>query len=213
MVGENPSGKKCRGRPATFDRDELIAQVMELFWERGYGNLSLNEVARVTGLSRASLYNAFATKEALFLEVIERYLAGSPERILKEIGEGDAVGPALHRLFETVADQLAGDGRHRGCLAVNCMTEQFSDCPEVAEALEKMNAHKKELFKGLMVQAIAQHEVPEDTDPHVTANMLQAFMYGLSLYSRNGVTREELRSMAGTFLQRLGFIAPAAADE
>lgn len=210
MNREKTAGKKCRGRPASFDREQLISQVMELFWERGYNNLSLNEVARATGLTRASLYNAFATKEALFLEVIEQYLAESSEKILEDIGDDDPVGPALYRMFEKICQHLAADSKHRGCLAVNCMTEQLPDNTEVGAALAKMQNRKRLLFRKVIQKATAQQELPDDTDVEVIANMLQTFMNGLSLFSKRGGTEAELWAMSRTFLKNMGFAEPSA---
>jgi len=211
MDTEKTAGKKCRGRPASFDREQLLTQVMDLLWERGYSSLSLNEVARATGLTRASLYNAFATKEALFLEVIEQYLAGSPERILEDLRDEEPVGPALYRLFDHVSRLLATDSKHRGCLAVNCMTEQLPENSELGAALMDMYERKRRLFKRLLQKAIAQNELPRDSDAKVMANMLQAFMNGLSIFSKQGVDEVELRDMSRTFLKKIGFAEPSAA--
>ena len=210
MDAEKITEKKCRGRPVTFDREQLVTQVMELFWERGYSNLSLNEVARATGLTRASLYNAFETKEALFLEVFEQYLAQSPEAILANIGDGDPVGPALYRFFDTISTMLATDSKHRGCLAVNCMTEQLPEDSVLRRALAGMQDKKRRFFKMLMQKAIEQKELPENTDAQVTANMLQAFLNGLSIFSKNRAAAEGLQAMSKTFLKNLGFADPSA---
>lgn len=210
MDTEKITEKKCRGRPASFDREQLVAQVLELFWERGYSNLSLNEVARATGLTRASLYNAFETKEALFLEVFEQYLAHSPEAILADICEGDPVGPALYRFFDAVSTMLATDRKHRGCLAVNCMTEKFPEDSAPGIALAGMQDKKRRLFKMLIQQAIAQKELSENTDAQVMANMLQVFLNGLSIFSKNGVPVEDLQAMSKTFLKNIGFADPSA---
>lgn len=203
--------KKCRGRPVSFNRKQLVAQVMELFWEHGYSNLSLNEVARATGLTRASLYNAFETKEALFLEVFEQYLAQSPEAILADLGDGDPVGPALYRFFDTISTMLATDSKHRGCLAVNCMTEQLPDDSVLRRALAGMQDKKRGLFKMLMQKAIARKELPDGTDAQVMANVLQAFFNGLSIFSKNGASAEELQAMSRAFLKNIGF-ADLSAD-
>jgi TetR/AcrR family transcriptional repressor of nem operon len=210
MDTEKVAGKKCRGRPASFDRDQLITQVMELFWERGYANLSLNEVARATGLTRASLYNAFATKEALFLEAIEQYQAHSPERLLEDLGDDDPVGPALYRMFDAISQHLAADSKHRGCLAVNCMTEQLPDTTELGAALAAMHKRKRRLFQKVIQKAIVRQELPESTGVEVCANILQAFLNGLSVYSKNGAAEQELLAMSRTFLKNMGFVEPSA---
>lgn len=213
MDTEKITEKKCRGRPPSFDREQLVAQVLDLFWERGYGKLSLNEVARATGLTRASLYNAFKTKEALFLEVFEQYLTNSPEAVLADICDGEPVGPALYHFFEAVSTMLASDSQHRGCLAVNCLTEKFPEDSALGTALAAMQDNKRRLFKVLMQKAIAQQELSADTDAEVTANMLQAFLHGLSMFSTTGLSVEDLQAMSKTFLKNIGFADPAAKVE
>lgn len=208
MVNEITAPKKCRGRPASFDRDQLISQVMELFWERGYNNLSLNEIAKATGLTRASLYNAFETKEALFLEAINQYSADSPDKILEQIGKGDPVGPVFFRLFDKASKNLAADNKHRGCLAVNCMSELIPGNSELGDTLAQMQIDQRKLLELLIRQAIDQKELPEDTKPETTANIIQAFLSGFSIFSKNGVSEAKLQVMAHDFLKNLGFSDP-----
>lgn len=200
--------KKCRGRPASFDREELITQVMELFWERGYNNLALNEIAKETGLTRASIYNAFKTKEALFLEAINHYFAGSPDAVLDHIKKGDPVGPAFYQLFDEASSSRAADKKRRGCLAVNCMSELMTSNSELGKTLCGMFDGRRRLMQNLILQAVEQKELPEETDAETAANMIQAFMSGFSVFSKNGIAEEKLQAMCRGFLKNLGFAEP-----
>jgi AcrR family transcriptional regulator len=69
----------------------------ELFAERGFAAVSVREIAARVGLNQASIYNHFASKQALYQAVLERGLA--PIRKLLEQGgppgEGDALLEAL----------------------------------------------------------------------------------------------------------------------
>lgn len=64
------------GRPRTFDRDVAINQALHLFWEHGYDATSLSQLkANIGGgITAPSFYAAFGSKQALFNEVMERYL-------------------------------------------------------------------------------------------------------------------------------------------
>lgn len=199
------TGKKFRGRPAQFDRDLLVGQVMELFWERGYKNLSLNEIARQTGITRASLYNAFTTKEALFFEAMHHYFNDSPAHLLESIKEGDQVGPILHRFFESIAKILASDCKHRGCLVVNCLSECSQEDAVLLAQLEDFFTCQHGRFKILVKQAIYQKELPAETDCEITAAAIQAFLNGFSIYSKHGASYEKLSAISGLFLGSLGF--------
>jgi AcrR family transcriptional regulator len=58
-----------RGRST---RTRLLEIATRLFTEHGYDNTSTEAVLRESGVSRGSLYHHFASKEALFLAVLDR---------------------------------------------------------------------------------------------------------------------------------------------
>ena len=53
---------------------EAIAVATKLFW-RGYDQTSLTDLTGALSIGPASFYFAFGSKEALFREVVERYIA------------------------------------------------------------------------------------------------------------------------------------------
>ncbi len=66
-------GKKRRpGRPKNpIARETLIALALKAFAERGYAGASMAEIAKSAGLRKASLFHHFASKDALYLEVLQ----------------------------------------------------------------------------------------------------------------------------------------------
>lgn len=200
--------KKLRGRPSSFNREALVETVMNLFWERGYGKLSFNEIAKDTGLTRASLYNSFETKEALFLEAMRHYFSQSPDAVLDSVQEGDPVAPAFYRLFAEACRARGEDPKRRGCLAVNCVTELIADNTELSDSLGKMYMGRRDVIERLLAQAVAQGELPAGTDPEIQANMMLSFMSGFSVFSKSDVATEKLCRMCRNFLQQFGFKEP-----
>src|SRR5882672_5741456 len=77
--------KRGRGRPQTFDRTEALTQAMQLFWERGFEGTSFDELIAVMGISPSSFYNSFGSKERLYQEATETYLAVAGEWFLREL--------------------------------------------------------------------------------------------------------------------------------
>jgi AcrR family transcriptional regulator len=59
-------------RPAKTDekRQGLLNKALECFTKYGYTKTTLEDVARATGINKASLYHYFKNKEALFLQVL-----------------------------------------------------------------------------------------------------------------------------------------------
>ncbi|CRM69721.1 Copper outer membrane regulator [Pseudomonas sp. 25 E 4] len=65
------------GRLRAFDRDIAVLQAMSLFWKHGYETTSLAQLKSVIGggISSPSFYAAFGSKEGLFREVVNQYVA------------------------------------------------------------------------------------------------------------------------------------------
>jgi len=58
--------------PLSTKAEQVIDAATRLFMEQGYGATSMDAVAKLAGVSKATLYAYFASKEALFDEIIGR---------------------------------------------------------------------------------------------------------------------------------------------
>ena len=62
------------GRPREFDRAEALDAALRLFWQQGYEATSISQlIDAMGGISTASFYATFYSKEALFREAVRRY--------------------------------------------------------------------------------------------------------------------------------------------
>lgn len=201
--------KKSAGRPRSFDRDQLIEKVMHLFWERGYKDLSFNEIATATGLTRASLYNSFKSKDALFFETLRSYSSSTPDVLFTQVKEGDAVGPVFYEVFAKASQLRAREEKKRGCFTVNCFAEMAGEDTEVGKGVASLMEEKRVIVVSLIEQAIRQKELPAGTDPVNIANMIMAFLSGFSLFSKGGADEATLFHMCSSFLEQIGFEQPS----
>ncbi|MFH7026646.1 MAG: TetR/AcrR family transcriptional regulator [Heteroscytonema crispum UTEX LB 1556] len=52
-------------------RKELLGKCFDLFAEKGYGSITMRQIAQGLGVSTGTLYHYFPSKEALFLQMVE----------------------------------------------------------------------------------------------------------------------------------------------
>lgn len=201
--------KKGRGRPMSFDRQQLLEKVMHMFWERGFEGLSFNEIASETGLTRASLYNCFGSKEALFEEAMALYTSTSPDTRLEKLEEGQSVAQAFFDFFAEASHQLAQDEKSRGCMTINCLNELVAGKTGMANRLLEQFTAKKQRLHALFQQAIRQGELPSSADAQMLASLMLTFLAGLSTFSKTTSDEVELRQICEGFLEKMGFTRPA----
>ncbi len=105
----------------------LLEVAAALFAERGYGGTSMADIAEGVGVRKASLYNYYASKGDLLMDLLRRGLEGGPESTVLATLDGDAPHgerlhaffraavrfateqPALVAVFRVAATQLHGD--------------------------------------------------------------------------------------------------------
>ncbi|MFB9769013.1 TetR/AcrR family transcriptional regulator [Lactiplantibacillus modestisalitolerans] len=57
----------------TFQDDQVLEQIMRLFWQQGYYHTSMDDIVTASGVKKQSLYNALGDKHTLYLKALQRY--------------------------------------------------------------------------------------------------------------------------------------------
>jgi AcrR family transcriptional regulator len=89
-----------RRLPAAQRRATLIEAASELFAERGYDHVSLDEVAERGGVTKVIVYRHFASKKDLYLQL----LAAHRDELLGTLALGMAADATLEQRVSAVAD-------------------------------------------------------------------------------------------------------------
>ena len=92
--------------------DAIVATVMRLLAEKGYEQMTVDEVAADVGIAKASLYKHFASKEALAAAAMEQALDLALQQVQAIAQDAAHGGQAIQRLRAltrwTLQTQLAG---------------------------------------------------------------------------------------------------------
>jgi TetR/AcrR family transcriptional regulator, transcriptional repressor for nem operon len=132
-------------RPREFDHDELLRVAFDQFWRKGVRGTSLSDIARDAGVQRGSLYNAFGSKEALFLTAYERYAGEYLATLQKALGAG-SVRKRLTAFFDVTIKNFRSGSPPRGCPTTRGLMELT---PGEGEGLDE---NARQAFAGLMTR-------------------------------------------------------------
>ncbi|OUS31149.1 TetR family transcriptional regulator, partial ['Osedax' symbiont bacterium Rs2_46_30_T18] len=61
-------------RKKNFDPEAILLLAVELFWQKGYANTSLNDLVEHLGINRFSLYSTFGDKKNLYHQALNYYI-------------------------------------------------------------------------------------------------------------------------------------------
>jgi AcrR family transcriptional regulator len=101
-------------RPREFDHDDVLRIAFDQFWRNGVRGTSLADIAREAGVQRGSLYNAYRSKEALFLSAYERYASKYLGSLQKALGAG-TLRERLTAFFDLTIRNFRSGSPPRGC--------------------------------------------------------------------------------------------------
>ncbi|HYG07174.1 MAG TPA: TetR/AcrR family transcriptional regulator [Stenotrophomonas sp.] len=177
------------GRPRSFDRDQAIEQAMHLFWEHGYEATSLAQLKAAIGggITAPSFYAAFGSKEALFAEVVEHYVA-THGQVTASLWD-DALPPrqAVEAALRRSARMQTERSHPKGCLLVLSALACSPGQETVQKLLARQRARTREGFQCCVQRAVDAGELPADTDVRAFAALFNGFLFGLSPQARDGV--------------------------
>lgn len=91
------------GRPSEGAREALVETAHDLFMERDYAEVPIEEILERSGLSRGALYHHFASKRALFRAVFEASERRAIERVAARAA---AAGSPFEALVESARAYL-----------------------------------------------------------------------------------------------------------
>ena len=177
------------GRPAKFDRNAAVEQVMHEIWRNGFEACSVKNLSETLGITRSSFYNAFGSREALFLEALELYFTQSPDKVLAHMEKEDSVLKVLTDVLREVCRSRANEPEPRGCMVVNCVAELVGVDETLGPALEKAILASLDRLEHLLITAAKKGEIEDKGDLREKALALQNLLIGLNVMGK--VVRNE----------------------
>lgn len=181
------------GRPREFNREEAVNAAMFLFWEHGFEATSLAQLrAAMGGISAASFYAAFGSKEALFREVMQQYIS-TYGQVSESFSDTRMTSKAaIEQGLRRSARMQTEESHPLGCLlvlsAVNCSPEQ----KHIREMLANEREKVRSWIKGCIERAVSNGELPDSTDIQMLATLFHTFLQGISTQARDGVPYQKI---------------------
>ena len=185
-------------RPREFDHDEVLRIAFDQFWRKGVRGTSLADIARDAGVQRGSLYNAYGSKEALFLVAYERYANKYLDTLQNVLGTG-TLRERLVAFFDTTITNFRSGSPPRGCPTTRGLMELAPGKGEgLGEDARRAFADLVSRITALVEEAFAEGQRLGEFGgtPETAALHIVTVTRGLAVFERAFGDETELRRIA-----------------
>ena len=169
---------------------------MLLFWRKGFAATSMNDLCDAMGIRSPSLYAAFGSKEALYLEAVEHYVQNHGPPVWDKLAEGATARAGVENLLIAATESLPKSRAiPAGCMAM--LAAVGDEWPAtIAHVVRKVRLEMLGMLRSRLETAVAKGELPASTDVDGLSRFYLSVFQGMAIQARDGATPAELRGVA-----------------
>ena len=173
-----------------------MQKAMIAFWDHGYRGTSLQDLVECMGINRASLYDTFGDKYALFIETLHNYNRTFVKPLLTERIKAYSPRQAITGLFDEICVGIEKGEERNGCFIINTALELSPHDQKVSKIVNRTFSYvEKNFFRKLIERGQASGEISKSVIPSTTSRTLLNVLIGLRVLSRNRPEKALLNSV------------------
>ena len=169
---------------AKSTREHLIDVGVGLMHQNGYNATGLTDILKAADVPKGSFYHHFGSKEDFAAAALERYAMRAREHAAVL---NDTTIPPLKRLRRYFSDLMkiyGQKGAIPGCMMGRFSLEIAEESPQLRKRISASFDRWQHTIAPVIQQAVAQKELPADTDPETLAGFLLNSWQGALLRSQ-----------------------------
>ena len=183
------------GRPRELDRSAALEAAMVLFWRKGFAATSMNDLCDAMDVRSPSLYAAFGSKEALYLEAIQRYVEIFGPPVWDGLAQGATARAGVQNLLLAATESLPESHVTPG----GCMAALAAVCDEwpagIAQVVRKIRAEMLGMLRSRLEAGVANGELPATTDIEGLSRFYFSVYQGMAVQARDGAGAPKLKGV------------------
>jgi AcrR family transcriptional regulator len=176
-----------REQVAVSQRTRLMAALTELLGERGYGGVTIGELSRRAGVSRAAFYEHFEDKEACLMAAYDRFAQAAVEALVDGIEQHTSWSAFIEAALAGYLGVLERDP-----IAARAFIVEMDGAPRSARARRRAAMH------GFAAVLADRHAAIRAADPRLGPlpdSVYLALALGVREFVHDVLEREEPRPL------------------
>ena len=179
-------------RTKCFKEEEVLKKAMELFWKKGYHATSIQDLVDFLGINRASLYDTFGGKKALFEKAFALYRDTNTHLTRQFLAKEANTKEGFLKLFTIAVQQIIEDKDNKGCFVVNTTTEMLPLDKSLKKTLSANKATFEDIFYQYLQKGEQEGQIKKGKNLKAIAQMLFTVYNGLKVVGKTQQKEEAL---------------------
>lgn len=172
-----------------YQREDVLDNVITLFWQQGFAASSIQQITKATGLKPGSIYHEFESKEKLFQEALARYAASSIDSIHQKMANASNVNEGIKQILADLIEQSKACD-YCGCFLIKTQLELASQ----GNTLYQFSSAQLASIEKIYAQYLSR--VYSDELAKTYAAQLMTVIFGIRIY---GYQADSANTITQTF--------------
>ncbi len=174
------------------NKEEVLHRGMELFFQKGFNALGIDEICKMTGMTKGAFYNAFKSKEQFLTEAIQLYGENNVKRINNVFQQNRALS-ALERLEAFYVQMLDAQPKTNfaGCFINNMMAELGVSNELVRQATTREFNKFIEAIEPIVEEAQQEGSLAIEMSSRQLTELIHTTFYGILTIARSSQNKEQ----------------------
>jgi AcrR family transcriptional regulator len=161
-------------------RDKILESAKRLFEQKGYHETSMDDIVKISGLSKGAIYGYFDSKESLFESLQSDQYSAMLEQAEKLLTSEGSAGSKLERVADLYFLSKDESARELSRMSLQYSAASLNMKP-VHGKLEHQHARMRALLSGILKEGIRNGEFRKGIDVDSIALVLFATVKGLTI--------------------------------
>lgn len=179
-------------RPREFDPDQVLQTAINLFWDKGYFDSSVDEIVRQSGVAKYGIYGTFGSKHELFMKALNQYASERHRDIQGPLRKPGAALPNIRQFFENAVELMTGENAPRGCLIVNTGVELGLRDAGIRDFVAEFFLETETVMERCLSNAVALGQIADPSDVASLAKYLVIEYRTALMLASSGCPRRDI---------------------
>ncbi|WP_419892551.1 TetR/AcrR family transcriptional regulator [Paenibacillus xylanexedens] len=187
-----------------MNRTKAVEVAAQLFLRQGYSYVSMDEVVRVSGVSKSNIYYHFKNKEELLQAVVQYWIAQYESELYLLLSQRErGVEERIYSFMALLSAGIEGRNYEGSCPFVTLYMQTPDSAPQVKESISRFFRELRPMVEKLFEQGLDRGEFRQGIEPGPAALLFIAALEGSLILAGTARDVGIIEQSARTFCQML----------